>query len=428
MKSTLKVIILFFILFSSTKTVAVSDELVYKDWVYKPNIKTVQFYNVNQEQSTPIYVLGSADKLVFSFDDINGGSENYTYTFIHCTYDWKPSNVSSIDYLNGYSEDRINDYEYSLNTFQAYTHYKLALPNNNMKPLIGGNYLLKVYLNNDPNDLVITRRFYVLNNKVSIDAELARSSVINDRERKQKLNFIINHPAINVFNPQLEIKAVVTQNDRPDNAQVLTQPLFIRNNQLVYDNIDACVFNGGSEFRHIDTRSLRFFSDRIQDIVREKGKTDVYLFADADQSGMAYSSWTDINGTYLIRNQDGSRPETDGDYTWVHFSLAKPYTEVGDYYVFGKLSDWQIKEEFRLGYNEVAKTYQNKLLLKQGYYDYQYVYVSPEKPIDETVSEGNHFETENMYTIYVYYHPSGKRYDDLVGVRKIGTNIVLRIR
>ncbi|UKJ06452.1 DUF5103 domain-containing protein [Solitalea lacus] len=404
---------------------AQNEKLRYQDWIYKTNIKTVQFENIiNKESTVPIIIFASGEQLLLQFDDINAGNQDYYYTIVHCTADWKPSNLSTIDYLDGYTEDRIVDYSYSFNTIKSYTHYSLKFPSNTMKPIISGNYLLKVYLNNDPDQLVLTRRFCVAKSLVNITAEVTRGTVVKARTQTQKINFNILHPALNISNPMAEVKVVITQNDRPDNAITGLKPTFIRTNELVYNDMDSGTFPGGSEFRNFDTRSLRFFSQRIKDIVKEKNKTDVFLFPDANYGQSAYSTFIDLNGGYAIRNQDGSgSAETDADYTCVHFSLIDtPPSNAGAYYLFGKLTDYQIKEDYQLHFNEITQKLETQQLFKQGYYDFSYVFV----PNDQTVSdmcqtEGCHFETDNVYTIYVYYKPPGKRYDELVGVRRFNS-------
>lgn len=426
----LLVICLYFL----TLTVKAQDtKLKYQDWVYRPNIKTVQFVNItNQDYTTiPVLSLASAEELVLQFDDLNGSTQDYYYTIEHCTADWKPSNLSTIDYIDGYTEDRIIQYKYSFNTIQQYTHYVLAFPTSTMRPIISGNYLLKVYMNNDPNDLVLTRRFYVLKQSVNIQTEVRRGTVIKDRSQTQKVNFTILHPALNVSNPMAEIKTVITQNDRPDNAITNLKPTFIRTNELVYNDMDSGTFLGGSEFRNFDTRSLRFFSQRIQDILKEKNRTDVFLFPDDNYSATAYSTIVDLNGGYIIRNQDGGGdPEVDADYTRAHFALKDtPPTTAGDYYLFGKLTDYQIKDDYKLGFNEVTRRLETQQLIKQGYYDFCYAFVpNGQSAADVCPVEGCHFETDNIYTIFVYFRPPGKRYDELVGIKRFNAKAFFILR
>ncbi|MCH5327114.1 MAG: DUF5103 domain-containing protein, partial [Duncaniella sp.] len=68
--------------------------------------------------------------------------------------------------------------------------------------------------------------------------------------------------------------------------------------------------------------------------------------------------------------------------------------------------------------------YELSLLLKQGAYNYQYLYVAPGSERGESGPvEGNYFQTVNEYTVKVYHRPRGGRYDRLVGIGSITTGI-----
>lgn len=397
-------------------------QITYDNRVYLPSIKSVEFYNTNKPQSFPIINLRSSDVLLLAFDDLKGGTKYLNYTIEHCDADWYPSQLSPSEYLQSFTDDKITDYRYSANTIQKYTHYEITFPNYSIVPKLSGNYLLKVYLDGDINKLVITRRFYVLDSKVSVSADVQASSDNSLRQSNQKINFRINYGGLPVQNPNTDIRALVLQNARTDKAQMNTQPTNLRGNNLVYNDVATNDFPGGNEFRHFDLRSLKLNSDRVGRIFKDTANT-VVLLGDPNRNQSAYSFQYDNNGNYYVLNQDGSNPKIDADYVHVYFSLAGNKTDSeGSAYIVGRFNNYQLNEQSKLQFDSGRARFYTDLFLKQGVYDYQYVWVDnkTQKP-DDITFEGSYYETENDYQILVYFHKPGARYEELVGYTQINT-------
>ncbi|MFC5283051.1 DUF5103 domain-containing protein [Pedobacter alpinus] len=402
--------------------VAPSSELIYDDVDYIPEIKTVTFFNAQKEQSFPILNLGSSEQLILRFDDLRGGRHNLYYTIVHCNADWTPSPITSIDYLDSYNEEFVNNYRVANNTYQNYTHYQINLPNLSIIPKLSGNYLVKVYENGDPTKLLLSRRFFIVNTKVNLQAETVFSNAVSERDANQKINFTIFHPNLNIQNVYQEIVAVVMQNARTETIKRTIKPLFIRKDQLVYTDILTNDFAGGNEFRRFDTRSFRVTSEGVYQIIKDS-LFRVNLFTDLDRSKAKYTFQFDENGNFYTLNQDGFDPRYDADYANVGFALkATPPDDKGYAYVVGKFNAYQRNKINRMQYDATNNIFSLNTLIKQGVTEYKYVWADENgKVIKENAFEGDFFQTENDYQILIYYKAPGFRFDQLIAFTELNT-------
>ncbi len=400
------------LLYSSSNTYAQNG-----DTIYYPNIKTVKFYNYGDQLSMPVINLNSNEQTELHFDDLTASVKNYYYTFQLCNYDWQPVNLSQFDYIKGYTQMRISNYRFSSVAFTRYIHYQALIPDRDCMPSRSGNYLLKVFLDGDTTKLVFTKKLLVLNNKSTIAARVIQPFAPEYFRTHQKLQFNVNINGLNTFNPNQEIKVVVLQNYRWDNALINVPPTFIRGTSLEY-NTENLVFPGGIEWRWLDLRDFHLQSDRVKSADYKKNSTDVYVRTDAERSGERYIYYRDFNGRYIVETTQSLNPFWQSDYATVHFSFSPPNGEAytnKNIYLFGELSNYNLSDSLQLRFNSEKGIYETQLLLKQGYYNYTYLAVD-KATAQHFEIDGNYYETENLYTILVYYRSFGGRADELIGV------------
>jgi len=392
------------------------------DAVYYPNIHCVRFNPYGDQQSMAIYKLNSGDKLELHFDDMETRVKSYYYTYQLCDYRWQPVDISPFDFIKGFTQQRISDYHFSSISYTRYTHYQAMLPDANSVPTRSGNYLVKVFLDGDTSQLVFTRALLVLDSKASISAQVMQPFTPDTYKTHQHIKFTVNLQGLNTSNASQQVKIVMLQNSRWNLAQGDVLPTFIRNNALEYSNENTFVFPGGKEWRWLDLRSFSLLSERV-DSANTK-RTDIYVKPDIDRSSQQYIYYGDLDGKYLVTTYDNINPYWQGDYANVHFKFIPPnkiaYPDK-DIYLIGQLTDYRLNEKNKMHFNEGIGVYENVQYLKQGYYSYGYTLVDKNDSSKREDIDGNYWETENIYTILVYYKSFTDQADQLIGIANINT-------
>lgn len=394
------------------------------DMVYKDNVKCVRFHMYGNQEGMPIYNLNSSDQLELNFDDMDGNVKSYYYTYQLCDYNWKPVDISPFMYIKGFTQQRISTNRYSSIALTKYTHYQAMLPDRNTTITMSGNYLLKVFLDADTSKLVFTRRLLVLDQKAALTGKVVQPLTPQWFRTHQKLQFTANITGLNTFSAAQQIKVVVLQNSRWDNAVKDVAPTFVRGPMLEYNTENSCIFPGGKEWRWLDLRSFRLQSDRVDHADYKKTSTDIYVRTDIDRSAERYVYYRDLNGLYMVTTYESVNPYWQGDFATVHFSLAtvdnQPYAGK-DVYIAGQFTDYAYNDKTKMTFNAEKGKYEYSALLKQGYYNYTYITVDKNNPAQKTMLEGDYWETENSYTILMYYKAFSDRADQLIGVTQINS-------
>lgn len=401
------------------------NTLRFEDHVYDPAIRTVQCYvrtgTPEEIFVPPVIPIDQTLRIMLEFDFVNHPQKRFMVKLVHCNFDWTPSNLADIQFLEDYNEFFITDVLNSVNTQVPFLHYRFVVP----RVKISGNYLIVVSL--EGGDLKLTQRMMVYENLVNLVARPIAGVNPGVRRTHQQIDFDIFYPKFPLVNPAQEVKVVMRQNHRWDNIRVYPQPIFTRENQrkLEYTFFEQeTSFPGLNEFRFFDTRSLRTIGMGVARIDREAIPREVVLLPERERAREVYTEYQDANGKFVIGNREFGNAETDADYAWVNFQLLAPVPAPGPVYILGQITNWKTSPEFLMRYDEESKMYTGRALLKQGYYNYYYVIGSQATivPVNEIYFEGSYFETENQYDILVYYRPPGGRADMLIAYNTVEFN------
>ncbi len=411
MSQRLKQFLLFFA-FSFSYQSVLFGQVIAEEIPDAEYIKTVQLYGDSEFAGIPIIKLGTPFKI--TFDDVNGDEADYYYRITHYNFDWTPSVLYKNEYLDGFDEIRIVNYENSFNTLQLYSHYTLSIPNEDTRAIkVSGNYIIEIY--NDDDEVVFSRKFIVYENRSTVKVYIKRSRDLNFINTKQSVQFEIDSPNEILRNPKRTVKTLVMQNNDIKNSITNLIPQFTIANTLVYKYDQESSFWGGNEFLFFDNKDIRVSNAGI-------GRVDLkdiyhnYLHGNVVRANRRYTYNPDINGNFVVRNIDADNSNVESDYAWMHFSLEcyEPL-EGGEIHLYGNFNNYTLDDSTKLDYDKESGIYYTQKLFKQGFYNYKYVLLKPDGSVDPGFISGNFDETENEYTVIPYYRAPGARYDRAIG-------------
>lgn len=376
------------------------------------NIKTISFKQGGQVVP-PIFSL--RDTFWLEFDDLFGNEANYYYEIVHCDYDWKPSQLAQAEYLQGFDNQRIQDYVNSFNTLQLYSHYRLSFPNKFMQFRVSGNYLIRIL--SEDREIVFSRKIILTEDIVAVPLQVKRARDLKVIAHKQNLDFAIRPNTVTLQNPIKNVKVLLLQNGRLDNAIKNVKPQYTIGTDLIYKYDVETQFWAGNEFRWFENKDIRAANNNISRIDSKGGTYNAYLYTDAARGSAPYTFAPDINGGFLVKNVNVENNDIEADYAWVYFTLSAPLVPSGyDVYVNGMFNNYSLKDDFKMDYNPSKGIYEKALMIKQGFTNYQYVLADKNKKVAyENAVDGNYYETENIYSVLVYYRENNGRYDRVIG-------------
>ena len=377
------------------------------------HIKTISFVQ-NDQNTIPILKLGEGFQL--QFDDLFGNEANYYYEIIHCDYNWNPTAIPKNEYLEGFDNQRIQDYSNSFNTLQIYSHYKLAIPNQFTQQLkISGNYIIKVLDENK--EVVFSRKFILYEDLVTVPIQVKRARTVNNIELKQNLDFTIRSNTITFQTPLRNVKVLLLQNGQMNTGIKNIVPQYTIGNDLIYKYDWETQFWAGNEFLFFENKDIRAANNNIARVDFSTAVYGSYLYTSAARANFPYSFTQDVNGNFVVNNLNTANNEIEADYAWVYFSLSAPTFRLNkNIYVAGMFNNYTLSPEYKMEYNPKKAIYEKAILIKQGFANFEYKVADEKGVIDyENAIDGNFYQTENDYTIVVYYRENIDRYDRVVG-------------
>ena len=383
------------------------------------NIKSLQIFNPQTNDNTPVIRIGGSESLFFIFDDMNAGYKRYQYSIEHRNADWSESNIFQSEFLVGVNSDYVRTHKNSFNTYQKYTNYQIQFPNEQMNIKLAGNYLLKVYLDNDSKP-IFTQCFSVYQPITDVGVMISRYNNPTEKELNQRLQIQVTSGTQNLIEAQDGAKLFLMKNNNWNEGYFVNRPTFSRNNQLTYNDINM-LFAGGAEYNWFDNKNLEVASLTTESTFRKDSVYHTVLRADFPKYNLPYDDFPDINGNFFIRNNrygNEYAANSEADYAWVYFALENFEDQQGLYepYVVGAFNKWQIDEDSKLLKDEKTGLWVTELFLKQGYYNYQYVVKNTKTgKIDPNYVSGSFCHVLNQYQVLFYYRPWGQRYDVLMG-------------
>jgi hypothetical protein len=395
---------------------------VYQNGSHRESIRTLTVYPDGVWSALPILTLGSDQTVQISFDELSHDYKRYSYRIIHCNSDWTKSDMDPLEYLNGFPENEIETYEQSVSTFTLYTHYTFSLPNNQVQLKLSGNYAVEIFERDLPQTTLATACFMICENKTSIDATLSATTDIDRNSSHQQLSIEVKPIGLKIIQPLNEIKVTVQQNHRRDNEVKDLIPMQLGSGQLRYEHNPKLIFKGGNEYRRFEMTTYKYSGLNINKIAYFAPYYHVELLPSMPRTNQ-YLYDQDQNGRFLIHTIDGQEDLTGSEYFLVHFSIPMENPLIdGAFYLYGDFVDNQLNANTKMTYSFERKAYEKALLLKQGTYNYQYMYkpTNSNKPTTDKM-EGSYWQTENEYQIFVYYRALGERYDRLIGFQQINT-------
>lgn len=399
-------------------TAMAQDRVDTRVHIFDSNVRSLKVCLANNMYIPPVYMMGSDDRLIVNFDYLDYDIHYLRYSVTHCNADWQPSQLVESEYVSGFNYADIDDYAPSEATYVHYYNYQFLLPNADMQFLVSGNYLLTVYEQDNSDDVLFQTRFSVCEGKVGVYPQVTSRTDVDYNNRFQQLSFDVRYKPNQIQDPYSEFKCVVTQNSREDNSVTVTRPMMVGVDHVTYDHNRDLIFPAGNEFRRFETVNAHNINMGVQSIRYYDPIYHATLMIDEPRNEVQYLYDKTQFGRFTIRNGE-TRGESavEADYMITHFTLdTGGKLNGGNVWLYGEFNIGYPASQTIMKYDTSSGCYTADLLLKQGAYNYMYLWVPDGTTVGQTSRiEGDHYETVNEYLVKVYDRPMGERYDHFIG-------------
>lgn len=382
---------------------------------FSPDVRSLSVYNPDNFMAPPVIRVGSNDRLNINFDIIGNQHEYLKFRLIHCNADWQPSKLMDSEFIQGFNEFEIADFAYSSNTYIHYVNYNISLPDPEVPIIASGNYLVQVFPENEPDNVILQARFSVAEQLAYFNGYVSTRTDKGYNDRFQQLFMNLDTSAIANINPYQDIKLVVTQNNNPATTRIISHPLRVENGKVFYEHSPQLIFEAGNEFRRFETVRADYPGMNVDSVKFLNGIWNSWLTTDFSRKNKEYTFDSTQHGRFKIDEYNSTDPDLSADYILVNFKLDPGERIPGKIYIEGDLSNHLLSDEFLMKYDWDKGIYKASLPLKQGSYNYQYVVVSEDgNSVSPFPIEGSKYETNNEYLVLAFIRPPGARADRLI--------------
>jgi len=373
-------------------------------------VKTLTTIVNNDWQNRPVMELGSRDVLHIGFDELSHDSHRYICHLTRCEADWsETTDVFESDWLQGFNDFPLDDYQNSLNTTVNYTHYEFTIPNSQCMIRMSGNYRLSIFDEDNGHEKILDAEFYVVEPVVNIGLNLTTNTDIDVNKSHQQVSINLEYKDLNVIRPDDEIYTVVMQNWNEQTARLNPAPQYTYHQGLRWEHQRELIFDAGNEYHKFEVLDVSHPTMGIDRIGWDGKRYQAFPFTTTVRRN--YLTDESANGAFYIRNSNRSEIAYTCDYVWINYTLEAPYS--GEIFLQGQWTNNADATAYQMQYDANSQCYIAQVMQKQGYYSYQYV----DKDGRTAPTEGNFFQTRNKYQVLVYYKGLGDRTWRLVGYR-----------